>query len=68
MTKVAKKLKEIKDKYDDPEVDRQFGALRTQKRNLVHKLWTITDGRYELPPWSPSKVTKGWNSKKSRFY
>jgi len=24
MTKVAKKLKEIKDKYDDPEVDRQL--------------------------------------------
>ena len=29
MTKVAKKLKEIKDKYDDPEVDREFGALRS---------------------------------------
>ena len=32
MPKMAGKKKAIRDKYDDPEVDRQFRALRTYHR------------------------------------
>ena len=33
ISKVAGKKKTIRDKYDDPEIDRQLRALRTDHRN-----------------------------------